>query len=316
MRIFITGIAGFIGMHTALRLKELGHSVYGIDNFNEFYYSDGALKNDRAKLLKIAGILVAPGDITLPSTFSVLDENNSVPDVVIHLAAHAGVRHSFDNAARYIENNILGTQHLIDACKHRGVTKVLYASTSCVAAGQDLPWEEEERTYMQLNPYGYTKRTNECQFSISGIPQTIGMRFFTVYGPYGRPDMALFKFANAAVKNEPVDIYNYGDMKRDFTFVDDIVEGIVTLLKADIKEQNSIFNIGRGKQVNLMDFVSEIEKNFGVELEKTYLPKHPADTKETFSNTTKLKKLGWEPSISIPEGVRRFTNWYKKYYGV
>ena len=186
-------------------------------------------------------------------------------------------------------------------------------------AGNPLPWKEDEPTGHQLNPYGYTKRTNECQFKTSKIKQNIGLRFFTVYGPYGRPDMALFQFAEAAVKGKTIDVYNYGNMKRDFTYVDDIVNGIEILMNSLLnteEPQAEIYNIGRGQQVQLMDFISEIEKNMGREIKKNLVPRHPADTLETWSDTTKLKELGWKPKVSIPEGVSKFCEWYKKYYGV
>jgi UDP-glucuronate 4-epimerase len=219
----------------------------------------------------------------------------------------------------YIQNNIVATQNLIEVLEELNINKAIYASTSCVMAGNPLPWKEDEPTGHQLNPYGYTKRTNECQFKTSKIKQNIGLRFFTVYGPYGRPDMALFQFAEAAVKGKTIDVYNYGDMKRDFTYVDDIVNGIETLMYHILnteETQAEIYNIGRGQQVQLMDFISEIEKNMGHEIKKNLVPRHPADTLETWSDTTKLQELGWKPKVSISEGVAKFCEWYKQYYGV
>jgi UDP-glucuronate 4-epimerase len=314
--ILVTGGAGFIGFHLIQKLVNDGYRVHAIDNFNDYY--DVNLKIDRADILKKLDIHVQ--NVDLNSKYELRNYiNGIIPDVVIHLAAYAGVRHSYDNAMKYIENNIVGTQNLIDACESNHIQKVIYASTSCVMAGNPLPWKEDISLNLQLNPYGYTKRTNECQFATSKIKQTIGLRFFTVYGPYGRPDMALFSFSKAAVEGKPIDVFNYGDMKRDFTYVDDIVAGIGILLDR-IREkpidfsEDEIYNIGYGEQVNLMDFISEIEKNFGRTIEKNLVPKHPADTQETWSDTTKLQVLGWKPTTSIKDGVAKFADWYKEYY--
>lgn len=315
-KIVITGIAGFIGYHLALKLNNYGYEVLGFDDFNEYY--DVTLKRARADLLKNKNIQIE--NVDLKSDEQVSNYITSInPDIVVHLAAYAGVRHSFTNASQYILNNIVGTQNLIDACEKAHVAKIIYASTSCVMAGNELPWKEDAPTGHQLNPYGYTKRTNECQFITSSIPQAIGLRFFTVYGPYGRPDMALFEFSSAAVEGRPINVFNYGNMKRDFTYIDDIVNGIgilVDRLDGTVDPTKEIYNIGRGQQVDLMDFISEIEYQFNTKLEKIFLPKHPADTVETWSDTTKLQTLGWKPYTSIPEGVEKFANWYKEYYNV
>lgn len=316
IKILITGAAGFIGFHLAKALAAENYSVTGLDNFNDYY--EVSLKQTRASILKRNGVSVATVDLTDCKALENFMMYNKF-DLVIHLAASVGVRHSYDNTLSYIQNNIIGAQNLIDVCKATDTNRVIYASTSCVMAGNPLPWKEDEPTGHQLNAYGYTKRTNECQFMTSNLARTIGLRFFTVYGPYGRPDMALFQFADAAVKNKSIDVYNYGDMKRDFTYVDDIVAGIKIIVNRIFEvdnPQHEIYNIGRGQQVNLMDFISEIEKNFGSVLEKKFLPRHPADTLETWSDTTKLQALGWEPKVSIPEGVAKFAEWYKQYYGV
>lgn len=316
IKILITGAAGFIGFHLAKALATENYSVTGLDNFNDYY--EVSLKQTRASILKRNGVSVATVDLTDRKALENFMMYNKF-DLVIHLAASVGVRHSYDNTLSYIQNNIIGAQNLIDVCKATDTNRVIYASTSCVMAGNPLPWKEDEPTGHQLNAYGYTKRTNECQFMTSNLARTIGLRFFTVYGPYGRPDMALFQFADAAVKNKSIDVYNYGDMKRDFTYVDDIVAGIKIIVNRIFEvdnPQHEIYNIGRGQQVNLMNFISEIEKNFGRVLEKKFLPRHPADTLETWSDTTKLQALGWKPKVSIPEGVAKFAEWYKQYYGV
>ena len=315
MKYYITGINGFIGFTLAKKLKELGHEVTGIDNMNHYY--DVSLKIARNRILvKEYGIrsnygsLLSNGDLS--HTLS-----KDKPDVVIHLAAYAGIRNSIENPNQYITNNVTGTQNLINACEKYGIENVLYASTSSVMADNKIwPWNEQERLGEMLSPYAYTKQSNEHQFKISKIKNTMGLRFFTVYGPWGRPDMALFTFANKIVAGEPIDVYNYGNMKRDFTYVDDIVQGIFGLLD-QIPEGDEIFNIGYGKQVGLMEFITEIEKNLGRTAEKNMLPMHPADSKETWSDTSKLYNLtGYNPKTSVADGVKEFIDWYKSYYRI
>lgn len=315
MKYYITGINGFIGFTLAKKLAELGHEVTGIDNMNHYY--DVALKIARNRILvKEHGIrsnygsLLSNGDLN--HTLS-----REKPDVVIHLAAYAGIRNSIENPNQYINNNVTGTQNLINACEKYGIENVLYASTSSVMADNKIwPWNEQERLGEMLSPYAYTKQSNEHQFKISKIKNTMGLRFFTVYGPWGRPDMALFTFANKIVAGEPIDVYNYGNMKRDFTYVDDIVQGIFGLLD-QIPKGDEIFNIGYGKQVGLMEFITEIEKNLGRTAEKNMLPMHPADSKETWSDTSKLYNLtGYNPKTSVVDGVKEFIDWYKSYYKI
>ena len=315
-KVLITGGAGFIGFHLAQSMQDDGWEVACLDDFNGFYY-DPNMKADRSEILAERGIKTWAVDIKEKSKLvNTLDAEK--PDVIMHLAAHAGVRHSLDHSRQYIDNNIYGTQNLIEACEIVGVDNVVYASTSCVMAGNQLPWKEDDPTRHQLNPYGYTKMTNECQMMVSKINNTIGLRFFTVYGPWGRPDMALFKFTKGILDGTEIDVFNYGDMKRDFTYVDDIVAGIKVLIQRTMDSDGlkEIYNIGRGEQVQLMDFIKEIEKNFGREAVMMMLPKHPADTQETWSDTTKLQALGWKPTTSIPEGVEKFAEWYRNYYKV
>ena len=307
----VTGAAGFIGSQLTNRLKQEGHEVLGLDNFNSHLY-DPKLKKDRVKHFEID---VVELDLTNEEKVDNLIESYQ-PDVIIHLAAMAGVRDSMGNEKKYHKNNIDATQNLIDSCKkYVPNVRIIYASTSCVYAGSQTPWTEGNETGKQLNAYGYTKWANECQFQSSGLENT-GLRFFTVYGPWGRPDMALFDFTKNILAGEEITIYNYGDMKRDFTYVEDILDGIeVVLYNGDIPS-NEIFNIGRGKQVQLMDFVNEIEKNVGVEAIKNLAPKHPADTKETWANTSKLEALGYVPKTDVSVGIELFYNWYKEYNGV
>ena len=185
-------------------------------------------------------------------------------------------------------------------------------------AGNKLPWKEDDKCGYQLNPYGYTKMTNESQMMASKIPITVGLRFFTVYGPWGRPDMALFDFTKKIINGESIELFNYGRMVRDFTYVDDIVDGIKIVIENSTRcnKLKEVYNIGRGERVQLMDFVTHIEKNLGRIADKKLVEKHPADTEETWSDTNKLQQLGYNPKISIAEGVEKFVKWYKSYYKV
>lgn len=308
MKILITGGAGFIAYHLTRELEKRGNQVVGIDNFNDYY--DVKLKEARAERLQNVIMCDLINKAHLDNVIK-----KEKPDVVIHLAAYAGVRHSLEQPRKYIDVNIVGTQNLIEVCEANDVKKVVYASTSCVMAGNPLPWKEDEPTGHQLNPYGYSKRTNECQFKTSKIQNTVGLRFFTVYGPWGRPDMALFTFTKNILEGKPIVAFNYGNMIRDFTYVDDIVSGICIVTETEIAN-GEIFNIGRGEQVQLMDFIKHIEKNVGKEAIIDFQPKHPADTHATWSDTTKLQALGYKPTVSIGEGVENFVKWYKEYYNV
>lgn len=301
-----------IGMHVALLLKKNGHEVSGIDNFNDYY--DVVLKYDRAKVLRENGISVLRDDIRGSNDWKIHLKN---VDVVLHLAAFAGVRHSLKNPYAYIDNNIVGTQRLIDECEKNGINNIVYASTSCVQHGQPLPFKETDNPTHQTSPYGWTKRINECQFLTSKIKRKIGLRFFTVYGPYGRPDMALFDFTKKILNEETITVFNNGDMKRDFTYVEDIVSGIeIVILKIinDTDQYHEIYNLGRGEQVQLMDFISEIEKNVNKKANVKFADMHPADLKETWADTTKIQQLGYNSQTSIADGVKSFVEWYKNYY--
>jgi len=310
MKVMITGMAGFIGFHTAVHFKQAGHFVTGFDNFNSYY--DPSLKMKRAGKLNVDhGIICRNMDLKNLDDFS--DWIKDVkPDLVVHLGAMAGVRYSMDNPQEYVDNNVTGSLNLIKACEEAGVENVIYASTSCVMHGNPLPWKEDDYLYQQINPYGYTKCINESQFAISKIPNAVGMRFFTVYGPWGRPDMALFDFTKNILAGNEITLFNYGDMKRDFTYIDDIVQGI--WLVANNMTPRDMYNIGYGKQVELERFVTAIETSLGKKANKNYGPKHPADATETWSDTTKLQKLGYNPSTPIEEGVDNFVKWYMEHY--
>jgi UDP-glucuronate 4-epimerase len=308
-RILITGAAGFIGAHLQKFLVDNDWTCLGIDNYNSHLYDYG-LKKDRVDTFDIE---VRNIDLRDRERITrILYDFN--PTHVIHLAAYAGVRDSFGKEMEYHSNNIDGTQMLIESCiDHNPDIRIIYASTSSVYAGCEVPFTEDKLLHMQLNPYSWSKRTNECQFTASKL-HTIGLRFFTVYGPWGRPDMALFTFTKKILDGEPIDVYNYGDMKRDFTYIDDIVQGIMCVLKNDDIPSNEIFNIGRGEQVELMDFISEIERNVGKIAEKNLLPRHPADALETWSDTTKLQSYGYQPTTSVAVGVKEFYKWYYRRY--
>ena len=281
-RIAITGAAGFIGFHLVKKLVDEGHEVMGFDSFNDYY--DVKLKQDRATELKMNyGVEIDPADLKDKDDLLNWFETNT-PELVIHLAAYAGVRNSLDYPEDYIQNNIVGTHNLIEACNAYDVKKVIYASTSCVMAGNELPWKEDEKVGYPLNPYGYSKLCNESMFMASDIDAAIGLRFFTVYGPWGRPDMALFDFTNKIIKNEPIDLFNHGDMIRDFTYVDDIVNGINIVIDYIQSSMfiKDIYNIGNGRQVPLIEFVENIE--FQLQLHLIYT--NQLEQKLEITNTT------------------------------
>ena len=309
-RVLVTGAAGFIGSQLSKRLMDRGLTVKGLDNFNKHLYTP-ELKVDR---MKHFGLDIWGCDLKDEIKLEALLRDFR-PDTIIHLAAMAGVRDSMGKEKSYHQNNIDATQNLIDICKqHLPETRIVYASTSCVYAGSQTPWTEGQETGKQLNAYGYTKWANECQMQSSGL-NTTGLRFFTVYGPWGRPDMALFDFTKNILDGKEITVYNYGKMKRDFTYVEDILDGIEVVLDND-DLSGEIFNIGRGEQVELLDFIGEIEKQTGKKSIKNLAPKHPADTLETWSNTDKLQALGYDPKVSIAEGVEKFYEWYKTYNGI
>jgi UDP-glucuronate 4-epimerase len=315
-KICITGGAGFIAFHLTHKLIELGHEVVGFDNYNDYY--DPGLKHTRANILHDRfGVIMENVDLLDRKKLTQWMKTNS-PDVVMHLAAYAGVRHSLDYPDDYISNNIVGTHNLIEACNDARITKITYASTSCVMADNPLPWNEDEKIGVAKNPYGYSKATNEAQMISSKIDSTIGLRFFTVYGPWGRPDMALFDFTKNIVAGNPIQLFNYGDMVRDFTYVEDIVQGIVIIINRllDNQDINEIYNIGFGDQIQLVDFVEHIEKNLDRTAIRELVEMHPADTQATWSDTTKLQALGYKPTTNIAEGVAKFIEWYKEYYNV
>lgn len=313
MKIFITGISGMIGYHLALLLNKQGHTVWGIDNYNHAY--DVRLKRDRTEILTKHGIQVFEDDIRHADYQTHFQQRK--PSMVIHLAALAHPRHSLTQAQAYIDNNITGTQTLIDALETYQVPKVIYASTSCVMHGQPLPWKETDQPHHQNNPYGWSKRVNECQFHHSKVPQTSGIRFFTVYGEYGRPDTAIFEFTRCIINGEPIQAYNYGNMWRDWTYVGDICQGVHCVIKHMCSNEilgHEMYNLGCGQQVNLMNFIHEIETQVGRKALVNLAEAHPADVPSTWADTTKIQKLGYTTTTHMSDGVRKFVNWYQTYY--
>lgn len=307
MKVYITGIAGFIGFHLANNLLQDGHEVVGIDNFNDYY--DPAIKFDRAKFLYTAGASIHKADIRE------FDEGllNNI-DVIIHLACWPGVRASLDNKYTYIDNNINGTQRIVDAAEKKNIP-VVYASSSSVYKGQTPPFTEDIQFFHHSNPYSWSKYVNECQFMNSSLPASIGFRFFTVYGEYGRPDMALHSFTEKILNDEQITVFGHGEMSRDFTHVSDIVQGIKILIDEVFKiNTHEIYNIGTGEKVPLMDFVHLIEKNVGKKADIKFEDMHPADVRHTLSDLTKISKLGYKPQNNIKQGIKSFVGWFQNYY--
>ncbi len=331
-KIFITGSSGFIGFHLCKNLLENGFKVHGFDSMNNYY--DVNLKKARYKILqKYKNFSFTKNKLenknALEKAF-----NNFKPKVVIHLAAQAGVRYSIDKPRVYLKSNIIGTFNVIEASHKVKVKHLIMASSSSVyGANKNIPFKEIDKTEKQLSIYAATKKANESMAhsysNIWKIPITM-LRFFTVYGPWGRPDMALFKFTKGILANKKIDIYNNGKMYRDFTFIDDIVNGIKLLINKapnnkQINRYNNdslspvapfrILNIGNTKKVFLLDFIKQIEKELGKKAIKNYLPLQKGDVKQTLSNTNLLKKItNYNSKTNYKLGIKKFLKWYKDYY--
>ena len=315
MRILLTGCAGFIGYHTALVLLARGDEVVGLDNMNSYY--DPTLKQHRLeKLQGIKGFSFIKGDILDRPTVAKAMQGC---DRVIHLAALAGVRYAFEHPDEYIDINITGFFNVLDEVRKQKIGGLIYASSSSVYGGNTkLPSSEADRTDNQLSLYGMNKKDNELMahtyHHLYGVHVT-GHRFFTVYGPCGRPDMALFLFTDAILKGKTMQIYGEGKMQRDFTYVADIVSGIVASVDKNYPEE--IFNLGCGRQEELMDFISMIEKACGKEGKKEYLPMQPGDVRASLADISHAKeKLGYDPRTQIKDGIPKFVTWYREYYGL
>ncbi|MEE3381812.1 MAG: NAD-dependent epimerase [Succiniclasticum sp.] len=323
-RILVTGAAGFIGFHLSRRLLEAGVQVAGIDNLNDYY--DPSLKESRLAILRqFPQFTFVKGDIADRDTVEKLF-TDFAPDIVVNLAAQAGVRYSIDHPRSYIDSNIIGFFNVLEACRHHPVEHLLFASSSSVYGNQEkTPFATTDPVDHPISLYAATKKSDELMaFTYShlyGIPAT-GLRFFTVYGPYGRPDMAYFKFANLIRQGQPIKVYNNGDMLRDFTYVDDIVQGIVNMLcnppaPMGGKEtaRYKIYNIGNNKPVRLMDFITTLEKALGRTAEKEFLPMQPGDVYQTYADVSELERdFGFRPATDIATGLARFAQWYKDYY--
>lgn len=320
MNVLLTGSAGFIGFHTAKHLLERGDTVVGFDNFNE-YYDPELKKNRNAILEEYDNFTVVRGDLKskedLEKAFAMLD--NEVETRVCHLAAQAGVRHSIEHPDIFLQDNIQGFNNVIECCKKHDAGGLIYASTSAVYGdNEERPFSEEHKTDKPMSLYGMTKKANELQaysyHSLFGLKCT-GLRFFTVYGPWGRPDMALFLFTDWILNDEPMKIFGQGKMQRDFTYVDDIVQGVVSAI--DHNYDFEVFNLGGGKTEELMDYVSTLEKALGKEGKKEFLPMQPGDVVATTADVSRAKqKLGYEPNTHIDTGIPRFVEWYREYYRV
>ena len=339
MKILVTGAAGFIGYHTCQVLLARGDTVVGLDNVNDYY--DPTLKEAR-----LAQLEALPGaaqrfrfyrlDLADTAGMQRLFASESV-DRVIHLAAQAGVRYSLDNPQAYVDSNVTGFLNVLEGCRHQNVEHLTYASTSSVyGANTHMPFTEHEPADHPLAIYGATKRANELMAHsyahLFGLPCT-GLRFFTVYGPWGRPDLALYKFVDAILDDRPIDIYNHGDMYRDFTYVDDLVRGIRLLIDAVPAAPSSlhesiphdslspvapfrIVNIGNSEKIRLLDFIEAIEACLGLTAKRNYMPMQMGDVPATWADATLLQALtGYRPQTDYREGIARFVDWFRDYHG-
>lgn len=320
----VTGAAGFIGFFLSKALLDKGEQVIGLDNLNDYY--EVSLKESRLAILKdYENFQFYRADLAdKEAVFAIFKQH--FPAVVVNLAAQAGVRYSIENPDAYISSNIEGFFHILEACRHYPVEHLVFASSSSVYGGnKKVPFSTEDQVDKPVSLYAATKKSNELMAyaysKLYGISLT-GLRFFTVYGPMGRPDMAYFKFAKKIMAGEPIQIYNHGDMRRDFTYIDDIVAGIEKILcHPPGKDENGaaykIYNIGNNKPEKLMDYISVLERCLGKEAKKEFLPMQPGDVYETYADVTDLMHdFDFKPSTTIEEGLSRFAEWFLDYYKV
>ena len=315
--ILVTGSAGFIGFHTAKTLAELGVKIIGLDNLNNYY--DPSLKKARNEILKkYKNYKFYKGNLEDLRFIKKIFKENTI-DKVCHLAAQAGVRYSLSHPHSYIQSNIVGFTNLIDEAKNHNVKDFIYASSSSVyGKNKKTPFSTTDPVDMPISLYAATKKSNELiahsYHHLYGLNCT-GLRFFTVYGPYGRPDMALFLFTKAILEDKAIKIFNHGKMKRDFTYIDDIVAGIISSLKKSYPYE--IFNLGNNQPIELEYFIETLEKHLGKKAKKELLPMQAGDVAETFADIDKSKeKLNFLPKISIEEGIKKFLDWYREYYKI
>jgi len=350
MKVLVTGAAGFIGFHLVKRLLNENNDVVGLDNINNYY-------NINLKYARLAETGIYAPDETDHSggknrTYKELDFGCTVSsvtnsqyrfirlnledkpalnqlfeqekfDAIVNLAAQAGVRYSIENPDAYIQSNIVGFLNILEACRHNPVKQLIYASSSSVyGANAKIPFSEDDQVDQPVSLYAATKKSNELMAHtyshLYKIPTT-GLRFFTVYGPWGRPDMAPILFANAITRGEPIKVFNNGEMERDFTYIDDIIEGITHLINQDTDKSNlyRLFNIGNGSPINLMEFISIIENTLGQKAEKIMMPMQDGDVKRTWADLKKLRRVtAYTPSDNIKKGISEFTNWHIKYFAL
>ena len=335
MKILVTGTAGFIGNHLALRLLERGDEVIGVDNLNDYY--DVQLKIDRlARIKDHPGFTDVRLDIADRAGMEALFKKHQ-PQKVVNLAAQAGVRYSLINPHAYMDSNIIGFMNILEGCRHHGIEHLVYASSSSVyGANESMPFSVHDNVDHPLSLYAASKKANELMAhtysNLYNLPTT-GLRFFTVYGPWGRPDMALFLFTKAILAGEKIDVFNYGKHRRDFTYIDDIVEGVIRTLdhnaqpnpnwsgiKPDPGTSRSpwrVYNIGNQSPVELMAYIDTLEKFLGKTAEKNLLPLQPGDVPDTFADVEALvEDVGYKPNTSIQQGIERFVSWYRNYYRI
>jgi UDP-glucuronate 4-epimerase len=335
MRFLVTGTAGFIGFHLARRLLAEGHEVQGVDGLTPYY--DVRLKQKRHELLTQSNRFTAHVAMLEDAARLKAIVEAARPEVIFHLAAQAGVRYSLENPRAYVDSNVVGTFNLLELARRVPLRHLIVASTSSVYGGnRELPFEESQRTDHPLTLYAATKKATEVMAHayahLWDIPTT-AVRFFTIYGPWGRPDMALFKFVDAILNGRPIDVYGNGHMSRDFTYIDDLIQALVLLVpcvptrgKADETDEPEsqspvapyrVVNIGRGAPVNLLDFIEAIEQELGRKVVRNPMPMQPGDLPDTFASSELLERLtGYRPATPVSEGVRAFVDWYRTYFGV
>lgn len=335
MNILVTGAAGFIGFHVTQRLLAAGHQIVGIDNLNDYY--DVGLKQSRLDLIaQHPSFRFIKMELADRAAIASLFEQHPFQRV-IHLGAQAGVRYSIDNPHAYADANLIGHLNILEGCRHHKIEHLLYASSSSVyGLNRKMPFSTDDSVDHPVSLYAATKKANELMSHtyshLYNLPTT-GLRFFTVYGPWGRPDMALFKFTRAMIAGEAIDVYNRGEMKRDFTYIDDIAEAIVRLQDVIPQPDESwtvetgspatssapyrVYNIGNSQPTSLIKYIEAIEKALGVTAKKNLLPMQPGDVLETSADTEALyQAIGFKPQTSVEEGVARFVSWYREFYNV